>query len=60
VFVEYSLLLTISTLYYVPSFRHKVRMLDPEPILKTAIVRYQDDENVGAVIDAMQRKVWCK
>ena len=47
----------IFVFYYVPSVRPHLGFWDPEGALRTAIVRYRDDDDLRDLIDIMQREV---
>ena len=43
--------------YYIPSVRKSLGFLEPEDVLKQAIVRYRDDHDLRDMIDEIQRSV---
>ena len=47
----------ILVFYYIPSARQSLFLIGPEVVLKQAIVRYRDDDDLRDTIDTIQQEV---
>ncbi|KAI0212177.1 Tetraspanin-33 [Lamellibrachia satsuma] len=52
-------MLSVLILYAVPAIRKEISYFNPSKALKMCIIRYQEDDDLRNMIDAIQRKLKC-
>ena len=56
--IELIIAITIFIMYTVPAVRERFLRSTPENILRSAIERYMDDDDIKKWIDLIQQEVW--